>query len=99
MQNQNSKLFNLIIITPTFPAVKLECDSVHLSVKDGSSGKGGGSYGIRKGHAKAILALEKGKISAYQDGNLLKSFDCEEGFARVEKDSVTVVTEKIENDI
>lgn len=88
------KEFVLKIDTPEGEVCEITCDSVHLTVSEGSDGKGQGSYGIRYGHVKALISLGKGKVSAYSSGNIVFSAECEEGFAAVEKDKVTVMTPK-----
>lgn len=72
----------------------VECDSIHLLLCDNNMGKGGGSIGIRQGHVKSLLSIEKGKVSAYLNGNEIFSCVTKGGFATVEHDTVTVVTEE-----
>lgn len=79
---------------PDSPVITAECDSVRLTLADDENGRGGGSYGVRYGHAKAVLLLGKGALSAYSGGELVMSAECSDGFARVEDNIVTVVTEK-----
>lgn len=90
MRNMKFTLF-----TPhrRFPSV--ECDSVRLNIADSVKGKFSGSYGIRKGHAKAIFALAQGKISASLEGNEVFSAECGNGFAVVENDDIRVTVEEI----
>ena len=83
----------LEIVTPNEKYGGLSCDSVHLTVSDGADGKGGGSYGIRKGHVKSLISLDKGKITAYLSGEKVLEAQCSQGFATVEKNTVTVITE------
>ncbi len=85
---------SLKIVTPkgTFPPVA--CDSVRLTVCDGRKGKGGGSYGIRKGHTKALFSLDAGEISAFLTGKIVFAGQNGKGFATVEKDVVTAVVEE-----
>lgn len=85
----------LIIDTPKGASSPIECDSVHLTVCDDSTGKNGGSYGIRKGHIKSLIALEEGKITALLNNETVFSAENGKGFATVENDVVTVVVEKI----
>lgn len=84
----------LKIAVPEGEVSEITCDSVHLTVTDGKNGKGAGSYGIRYGHVKALISLGKGKITAFSSGEAVFSAECEEGFATVEKDSVSVMTPK-----
>lgn len=71
-----------------FPSV--ECDSVILCIADSISGNFSGSYGIRKGHAKAVFSLSQGRITASLKGQEVFSVECLGGFAKVENDEVTV---------
>lgn len=72
----------------------IECDSVHLTVADDNMGRGGGSMGIREGHIKSLICLEKGPVTAFIEGKETYSCITDGGFATVEEDVVTVVTEK-----
>ncbi len=101
MQNQNSesaRLLNVTVITPDCEENNFTCDSLHVTVPDGRNKNGGGSYGIRCGHAAAILALDNGRIEAFLKGETVWSGIAAEGFARVEADSVTIVTEELKPD-
>lgn len=83
------------LFTPHRQFPSLECDSVKLSIADSINGKFSGSYGIRKGHAKAIFSLAEGRISASLDGQEVFSAQCGEGFATVENDDVRVVVDLV----
>ncbi|MBE6772914.1 MAG: hypothetical protein IJN68_05900 [Clostridia bacterium] len=83
------------VFTPHRQFSTIECDSVKLSIADGSDGKFSGCYGIRKGHAKAVFALAKGKISASLNGKAVFSAECSEGFATVENDEVRVAVDSV----
>lgn len=85
----------LIIATPKGSLKPLECDSVHLNVTNDSKDKKGGSYGIRKGHVKALLSLEKGNVTALLKGETVYSATTTKGFATVDNDVVTVVVEEV----
>ncbi len=85
--------FNLFTPHRQFPS--LECDSVKLPIADSVSGKFSGSYGIRKGHAKAVFALAEGKITVSLKEKELFSAECDGGFATVEKDEVRVTADGI----
>ena len=74
----------------------VSCDSVHLNVADDTMGKGGGSMGIRTGHIKSLISLERGEVKAYLEGREIFSCSTDVGFATVENDNVTIVTEGIE---
>lgn len=82
------------IYTPSGVHGPFVCDSVHLTVCDNTSGKGGGSYGIRAGHTKALLSLDKGNIEAFLGGEKVMAAKCGCGFATVENNTVTAVVEE-----
>ena len=83
----------LNIVTPGGARDPIECDSVHLTICDDLSGKGGGSYGVRAGHAKALFSLDKGAVKALLSGQSVLTGESGMGFATVERNTVTVVTE------
>ncbi len=99
MQNpRNEHSLLLRLVTPDQEPIELECDSVHVTLRDDSHGHGGGSYGIRHGHAKTILAMGAGPLTALLEGKTLLRCTCSEGFARIENSTVIVVTEGIRLD-
>ncbi len=73
----------------------VKCDSVNLILCDDDMGNRGGSIGIREGHIKSLLSVDRGKVSAYLNGEEIFFCQTAGGFATVENDIVTVVTEKI----
>ena len=83
----------LNIVTPNGARDPIQCDSIHLTVCDDLSGRGGGSYGIRAGHEKSLLSLDKGIIKAFLSGQNILTGENDIGFATVERNTVTVVTE------
>ena len=83
----------LKVITPSGSGGEVDCDSVHLVMPDNSEGKGGGSIGIRKGHENALIALDKGRIEAFENGKCVFTQDAEGGFAVVKNDVITVMTQ------
>ena len=83
----------LNIVTPKGAHNPIQCDSVRLTICDDLSGKGGGSYGIRAGHAKSLFPLDKGIIKAFLAGQTVLTGESDIGFATVERNIVTVVTE------
>ena len=83
----------LKIVTPHGSRDPIRCDSVRLTICDNLNGRGGGSYGIRAGHAKTLLTLDKGVIRAFQSGQEVLAGESGIGFATVEQNTVTVVTE------
>ena len=83
----------LQIVTPKGALLPVSCDSIRLTVCDGRKGKGGGSYGIRKGHTKALFSLDVGEIRAFLSGKAVFAGQNGRGFATVERDVVTAVVE------
>lgn len=83
------------LFTPHRQFTTLECDSVKLSIADSVNGQFSGSYGIRKGHAKAVFSLAQGEITASLNGEKIFSAKCEGGFATVENDHIRVVVDGI----
>ncbi len=83
------------LFTPHRQFPFLECDSVKLNIADSVSGKFSGSYGIRKGHAKAIFSLAEGRISVSFKDKEIFSAECQGGFAVVENDEVRVISDGI----
>ena len=87
---------SLKIITPVASFGPYSCDSVHLTLSDDLEERGGGSMGIRAGHAKALLSLSEGPINCYQKDQCILSGRAGGGFAGVENNCVTVVVEHFE---
>lgn len=94
MKNQKNKLV-LKTVTANDPPTSAEYDEVLVSVTDGEKGKGGGLYGISPGHPDAVFLLSEGKLTAKSDGAVVLTCNVKGGFAKVSKNTVTVVTEKI----
>lgn len=90
-------MLTLKIVSKDGTAKPVECESVHLMVADDNMGEGGGSMGIRTGHIKSLISLDRGPVIAYLDGKEIFSCKTDGGFATVENDIVTVVTEKMHN--
>lgn len=91
-KNKDEKLIGFEIITPEGKTVSAECDSIHIPVCDGIKTPGG-QYGIRKGHAAAVISLGDGRVTAYLNGKKVLQFSVSGGFAKVDRDRVAVVTE------
>ena len=83
------------LFTPHRTLEPVECDSVRLCITDSVSGEFSGSYGIRRGHAKAVFALASGVISVSLDGKEIYSVQCDGGFATVENNEVRVIADSI----
>ena len=92
-EHQNTLPLTLSIVTLTGTSDPISCESIRLTVCDNANGKDGGSYGIRKGHVKALLALEAGTITAYENGTPILQAQTGKGFATVDQDTVTVVVD------
>ena len=90
----NEKL-TFTLFTPHRKYPGIECDSVKLSIADSVSGKFSGSYGIRKGHAKAVFALAPGKISVSLGDKEIFSAESQGGFAMVENNEVRVTADGV----
>lgn len=71
-------------------STSVHCDSVRLVAKDGAGGTGGGSLGIRRGHARALVALAAGPVQARLGGETVYEIELSGGIAFVEHDTVTV---------
>ena len=85
------------LLTPMKEVVSCTCDTVNLFEKDPAEGWGGGGIGIRRGHLPAVIALaEDGPIRVLTEGKLVFSARVRGGFARVDAESVTVLTPEAE---
>lgn len=96
------KLILTFVSPPSADGVKLnipdtgvECDSVRLCVRDGERGRGGGSAGIRPGHIKSLISLDKGRVEGFLNGERVISVAVSGGFAAVGDDLVTIIAESI----
>ncbi len=83
----------LNIVTPKATYGPYNCDSIHLTICDDSKNQGGGKCGIRKGHAKALLALDEGVVEGYLSEKTIIVGKSGCGFATVNENVVTVVVE------
>lgn len=77
----------------------LSCDSVTLCAKDNAKGQFGGSIGIHRGHADALIALSNSPILAYSGGVVLAEIPVSNGFAFVSKNMVSVFSDSDEINI
>lgn len=87
---QNGGALTLHIAPGNGKSSSVSCDSVHLIAKDGETGKNGGSLGIRRGHARALIALGAGPVRASLGGVTVYEAELPGGIAFVEHDTVTV---------
>lgn len=86
-------MLTLKILSPDGVKAEVFCDSITLTVRDNEKGKGGGSYGIRKGHASSVIATDNGEIHAKNGSDTVFSGSFPEGTAFIDNDTVTVLTE------
>lgn len=87
--------FDVRIVTPDGVGAEYSCDSVCLQMSDDRYGKNGGSLGIRKGHADAVIALTEGKIEAKLDGNVVFRVWVSGGFAVMKNGELSILAEHI----
>ena len=91
----SDKSFNFKIVTPHETIGPLPCDSLKISISDGKNDNAGGSYGIRRGHAEALFALDNGLTEAFSGGKSVFSAETSVGFVKVSRDLVTIVVDSI----
>ena len=83
-------LFHLL--TPLKEVASCRCEAVNLVGKEGAQAMGG-SIGIRHGHLPAVVALAEGsEVRVTSQDKTVFSAKVRGGFARVDRDSVTVLT-------
>lgn len=81
------------LVTPQGERCSCPCDAVDLWAKDDALGCGGGSMGFRRGHIPAVVALEEGStVRAVAGDKTVYAARIRGGFARVDRESVTVLT-------
>lgn len=90
--NKSGLPLTLKIVTPTGAYDDIFCDSINITLKDGENNKGGGSYGIHRGHTASVFATDKGKITASVSGKEIFSEEFGEGFASFRENKLTVMT-------
>lgn len=81
------------IITPSGDGYKTDCVSVNLVAADDSSGNGGGSIGIMHGHLPTVIALKDNSAVTIKTEGGEKHITVSGGFAEVNNNVVTIVTE------
>ena len=87
------KRITLRLLTPAGVTAEVACDSVQLTLRDDAEGKKGGLVGIRPDHTSAVMALGKGPILATLEGKPVFRGSAAGGFASVERNVVTVITD------
>ena len=84
------------VLTPQGEKFSGECEAVDLWARDDAEGNGGGSLGFRRGHLPAVVALaEGGRVKAMEGDNTVYSARIRGGYARVDRESVTVLTPEV----
>lgn len=91
MQNKNSCPLTVKIITPEGEKNEIYCDSLTVTVRDNEKGKGGGSYGIRKGHTEALIALSEGMATAKKGEETVFSEILPEGFLSIKNNYIEII--------
>lgn len=91
----DSRLIELTLLSPDSEPLTVLCDSVHLPLRDDLKGHGGGDYGIRRGHTPSVLSLGQGPLTAITNGAAVLEKRCSGGFAKIQPDRVTVISEHI----
>ena len=87
-----SRCVRLRVVTPAGAVLDIRCDSVRLNAADE---QGGGSLGIRHGHMPAMIVLERGRLTAFSEGEKIKDIGVGGGVATVSDDVVTVLATEI----
>ena len=89
-------LLTFRLLTPNGVLTEFECDSVNFFAKDNKNGEGGGSIGIRPGHARTVIALANGlPLKVSFKTKVLFTATVNGGYAEVKDNIVTVLTESI----
>lgn len=81
------RIIGLCVVSPQGTVLEAKCDSIVLPAADG------GLIGVRYGHTKAVFALSAGKIKAMLGGRTVAELSIPGGYARIERDEVSVITE------
>ena len=89
----SASTMTLRLLTPTGTSAETACDSVLLTQRDSVDGRGGGLVGIREDHAPAVIALGDGSVSASLGSRTVFRAAVSGGFASVQDNVVTVITD------
>lgn len=73
----------------------IKCESVRLPVADSVKGDFSGSYGIKKGHARAVFSLKEGTVILTSDDKTVLSVDISDGFATVSDNQVSITVDSL----
>lgn len=93
MEEKITQPLLLRILTPEGVLAEVRCEAVQLMLSDDSAGRGGGGIGIRRGHTEAVLALQRGTVSARTGGEEVYRACLRGGFAAVHHDVITILTD------
>ena len=88
-------VLTVIFFTVGHQIPDMECDSVRLPVSNNMKGEFSGSYGIRKGHAKAVFSLKSGKVLLTANEKTVFEADISDGFATVENNEVCITVSDV----
>ena len=72
------------------------CDGVRIPISDSANGEFSGSYGIKKGHARAVFSLKEGNVTLNKDGKQIFNAKITGGFAIVENNEVRITVDSVE---
>ncbi|MBR5446504.1 MAG: hypothetical protein IKV57_10285 [Clostridia bacterium] len=86
----------LTIVTPDGGSTVIRCDSIRLPAAEGIRKNSGGSFGIRKGHTDALIAVDSGTVTALLGGKTVFTGTVSGGFAIVSGgDTVSILTDHL----
>lgn len=74
---------------------EMECDSIRLPISDNIKEEFSGSYGIRKGHARAVFSLKAGRVTLTSGEKNVFEADISDGFATVENNVVCITVDSV----
>ena len=89
----SASTMTLRLLTPTGTTAETACDGVLLMQRDSAEGHGGGLVGIREDHAPAVIALGEGPVIASLGTRTVFRASVAGGFASVQENVVTVITD------
>jgi len=90
------KTMLLTIVVPDGKETAVRCDAVRFSIPDGARNKhSGGSVGIHPGHMDALMSVDAGTVTAALAGKTVLHCSVDGGLAMVQKDAVTILTDRI----
>ena len=95
---ENEAPMILKLTTPGGVSDEPACDSVRLTLREGADDRGGGSVGILRDHAPAVMALAPGEVTASLEGRQVFRVRIGGGFASVRDNVITVITDSAETD-